>query len=391
MGFMPYSKEHAARIEDRKKYARFRRKNDEFADGIDVIYGITKDGTAEVESIHFDADKFSADEARKWLKDNNYKPIEFAEATGDEGDDEKYWDDEDSDDDDGYEDGDDDYEEDSHHQEPTKTTSIKIEHKNIGFRVLETKEATVNGIKTGIIRGYAATYGDIDRGGDVILKGAFTESLKKYKASKRPIKMQYQHSMMDIIGGFDPSKMVDDEKGLFCEGSINLEVQRGREAYALAKQGMLTDFSIGYSVDEEDYIRPATASTPPIRQLKKITLWEISMVGEPMNPNAKVTEVKKMSVREVTKLVAAAQITKKSQLARILRKSGSFTKSGVEYLVNLIHFEDTQSDSSDKEHKNMELIGHLHAINENLKNISDKKEHNNIINSLRSIKNIIAS
>lgn len=77
----PYPNEHAARLKDPDQYDRIRRVNDEFGAGIDAIYGI-KNETAELQAIRFDADRFTSAEARKWLSDHDYDPIEFEEATG---------------------------------------------------------------------------------------------------------------------------------------------------------------------------------------------------------------------------------------------------------------------------------------------------------------------
>lgn len=78
----PYPSEHAFRINDPSKYNKFRRKNNEFGSGIDAIYGITDDGKAELQAIRFDASKYTMEEARAWIKDHDYKPIESSEATG---------------------------------------------------------------------------------------------------------------------------------------------------------------------------------------------------------------------------------------------------------------------------------------------------------------------
>ncbi len=78
----PYPNEHAARLRDPDQYEEFRRAENEFDDGIHAIYGI-KDDAAELQSIRFDADMWSADEARTWLTEHDYDPIEFEEATGD--------------------------------------------------------------------------------------------------------------------------------------------------------------------------------------------------------------------------------------------------------------------------------------------------------------------
>ena len=79
---MPYPSEHAARINDPSKYKALRRQNDRFGPGIHVIWGILPDGRTEIQAIRFDKTKFTPDQARAWLKEHDYKPIEFAPATG---------------------------------------------------------------------------------------------------------------------------------------------------------------------------------------------------------------------------------------------------------------------------------------------------------------------
>jgi HK97 family phage major capsid protein len=80
----PYPNEHAARLTDPAQYDSFARKNNDFGDGIDAIYGV-KAGKTELQAIRFKADKFTAAQARKWLADHDFKPIQFEEATGMKG------------------------------------------------------------------------------------------------------------------------------------------------------------------------------------------------------------------------------------------------------------------------------------------------------------------
>lgn len=79
---MPYTTEHAARQADPSKFPKVRRENDKFGPGVDVIWGITPEGKTEVQSIRFDAKKFTPDEAKKWLADNKYSSSDFEPATG---------------------------------------------------------------------------------------------------------------------------------------------------------------------------------------------------------------------------------------------------------------------------------------------------------------------
>ena len=75
----PYPNEHAARIREPSQYEQFRRINDELGEGIDIIVGY-KDGETEIQSIRFDSSQFSEDEAREWLRENNWEVLEFEPA-----------------------------------------------------------------------------------------------------------------------------------------------------------------------------------------------------------------------------------------------------------------------------------------------------------------------
>ncbi|MBL4700591.1 MAG: HK97 family phage prohead protease [Phycisphaeraceae bacterium] len=163
---------------------------------------------------------------------------------------------------------------------------MNIETKYIGGNIVEVKQVERNGIKVGVIKGHIATW-DLDRGAwgvrDRFVKGAFIESLDRHRRDNRPIRLKDHHGR--TIGGFPIETALEDEVGLFVIGEINLEVQQGREAFALAKQGILSDFSIGFSSLEDTV-------TEDIRVIHKAEVWEGSIVDEPMNPKAKITEVK---------------------------------------------------------------------------------------------------
>lgn len=80
---MPYPNEHAARLIDPEKFDpdSFRRENDKFGEGIHAIFGKLKgEDNITLQAIRFDADKYTADEARQWLEAHDYNPIAFEEA-----------------------------------------------------------------------------------------------------------------------------------------------------------------------------------------------------------------------------------------------------------------------------------------------------------------------
>ena len=131
---------------------------------------------------------------------------------------------------------------------------------------------------TGIFEGYASLFGIADLGGDVVLSGAFRDSLNKRGADR--VKMLWQHDPAEPIGVWDEVR--EDGKGLFVKGRILTEVGRGREAAALLAAGAIDGLSIGYrtiSADRDGKGR---------RRLAELDLWEVSLVTFPMLPEARV-------------------------------------------------------------------------------------------------------
>lgn len=169
---------------------------------------------------------------------------------------------------------------------------MDLERKIIPFSLTETKEAIRNGVPVGIIEGYAATW-DLDRGNDIIQKGAFSLTVKDHQTKGRPIRMLFGHDYSSLIGGYPQDEMREDAKGLHVVGEINLDTQGGREAYALAKQGVLTDMSIGFRIPENGSERKQMDGRS-VRIIKAIDLYEISLVPEPMNTQANITAVKSL-------------------------------------------------------------------------------------------------
>lgn len=81
MTIKPYPNEISARLVNPDKFKQFRRANNAGGKGVDFIYGITENGDVEIQSIRFDASKFTSEEAHNWLKNHDKNPIEFAPAT----------------------------------------------------------------------------------------------------------------------------------------------------------------------------------------------------------------------------------------------------------------------------------------------------------------------
>ena len=80
---MPYANEHAARLRDPDDFAWIKELWSK--DGIRGLGGQLKsdpEGSTVVQTIRFKADQWTVEAAKKWLAEHDYKPIEFAPATG---------------------------------------------------------------------------------------------------------------------------------------------------------------------------------------------------------------------------------------------------------------------------------------------------------------------
>lgn len=134
----------------------------------------------------------------------------------------------------------------------------------------------------GSFEGYAAIFGNVDLGGDVIERGAFKQFAKN---SEGKVVVLNQHNRRDPIG---IAEVAEDSKGLHFKGSLVLEVPSARSAYALMRAKALNGMSIGYDV----LAGGAKITEGGIRQLKALKLWEISPVTFGMNPLAGIDDVK---------------------------------------------------------------------------------------------------
>lgn len=182
-----------------------------------------------------------------------------------------------------------------------------LTYKNI-LSSLEVKQVTDDFV---YIEGYASTFGNLDRDGDIIAKGAFTNTL-----TKRKPEFIYQHQMDKPIGVWD--SLVELEEGLFVKGRMPRANSLVRDIESLAKMGALKSLSVGFNV--------VVADTAPdgVRVIKEIDLWEISIVTIPANPEARITGVKSMMPYQNLPLAERSQAWDSVAAVKRVR---SFTKS----------------------------------------------------------------
>lgn len=151
-------------------------------------------------------------------------------------------------------------------------------------------------------QGYAAVMGNVDDGRDVIVKGAFTKTLKEMGDR---VKVFFIHDFMQPIGkvlelkevpkGKLPqnvlSRAPDATGGLYVKAYIS-PTTKGDDALTLMRDTVLDELSIGYDAIKHE-MKEDEDGEENIRVLRELKLYDISPVPLGMNPAAMITSVKK--------------------------------------------------------------------------------------------------
>ena len=168
------------------------------------------------------------------------------------------------------------------------------------MQYLSTSAANFKAIRqTGEFEGYAATYGNVDRGGDIVQRGAFVEV---DRTADGMVRILDSHRTDRPVG---KGMIQEDSHGLLVKGRLNLDVSAARDVHALMLDGTIASMSIGYDILPGDAeIKGNT------RHLSRLKLWEISATAFPMNQAATITSVKAArdctSIHEFERLARSA-------------------------------------------------------------------------------------
>lgn len=152
--------------------------------------------------------------------------------------------------------------------------------------------------------GYGSTFGNVDSYGDIVVKGAFLDTIPSFlKSGFNPV----GHDWGDLPVAM-PTAAKEDERGLFIEAAFH-STQYAQDARAViserAAAGKDVGLSIGYHTDAYEMVTSELAYSSGLAQpgdpehwmggyrlLKKLTLHEVSIVTVPANAEAVVTAVK---------------------------------------------------------------------------------------------------
>lgn len=176
--------------------------------------------------------------------------------------------------------------------------------KNTQIRV---KAGPEDGLKEGQFEAYASVFGNKDSYGDVVIPGAFTDTLSGWKDSGNLIPLLFGHNMSDPdynLGHVEDAK--EDDHGLLTLNQLDLENPKAVQTYRLIKGRRINQMSFAYEVLEGGFATrqkdPSGEDSPDNQEeyfeLRKLKLYEVSVVPIGANQETEITAVKAAALAE---------------------------------------------------------------------------------------------
>lgn len=132
----------------------------------------------------------------------------------------------------------------------------------------------------GYFYGYASVFHVVDHDGDILVQGAFQESLQAWEKKAEKPAMLWQHAPDVTLGTWQA--MSEDAYGLVVKGQLDLTLPAARHVQQLVRSGDVKGLSIGFhplnAVFHNGY-----------RYIHRVDLREISIVTEACNRMACIT------------------------------------------------------------------------------------------------------
>lgn len=145
----------------------------------------------------------------------------------------------------------------------------------------------------GRFTGYASVFGNIDLAGDMVIPGAFEESLKDFSPDGAGIPLLWRHRTDDPfmnLGATVGAK--EDEHGLWVDCQIDLETANGKQSHKLLKQKRVGQMSFAYDVLEGAWVDRKPEEGGSYYELRKLAIREVSIVQFGANGETAILTVK---------------------------------------------------------------------------------------------------
>lgn len=165
----------------------------------------------------------------------------------------------------------------------------------------------------GSLTGYASTFDRVpDAYGDVIAPGAFAESLTKWQQLGKPIPLLFGHRTDDPFMNIGAvTDAAEDERGLKFTARLDADNPNAQYSRKLLLEGRIHQFSFAFDV--LDAGTTTLEDGTKANELRKLDLFEISLVPIPANQFATVEEVKAWADEAVAEAKAGRVLSRSNE------------------------------------------------------------------------------
>lgn len=162
------------------------------------------------------------------------------------------------------------------------------------FRPAQLKAGPDDGLEEGEFIAYASVFGNKDSYGDVVIKGAFAETLSEFKAADLPIPLLFGHNMQDPDYNLGTASAEEDDHGLKIRARLALGEPKADQAYRLLKGRRLNQMSFAYDILDGGWSKrtKADGTEEEFYELRRLKLHEVSLVPVGANQETEILTVK---------------------------------------------------------------------------------------------------
>lgn len=163
------------------------------------------------------------------------------------------------------------------------------------LRLTNLKAGAEDGLEDGQFLAYASTWTRTpDSYGDVVAKGAFEATIEEWKDSGISLPILFGHRFDDPDYNLGSAlELSEDDHGLLVKGQLDLENPKAKQVYRMLKGRRINQLSFAYDILEDGIVDLGEEKTA--RELRKLKLYEVSIVPIGANQETEVLAVKAMT------------------------------------------------------------------------------------------------
>src|SRR5215207_3280960 len=189
--------------------------------------------------------------------------------------------------------------------------------KSAACRIKATTEVTEDGADKGEFEALVSVFGNVDRYGERVVKGAFADTLKAWDAKDGPIPVIWSHEHRDPrahIGSV--VKAEERDAGLWVKAQLDIDADpvesRAAQVWRLLKGRRVTQFSFAYDIVDAASV---TEDGEQVFELRKLDLFEVGPTLLGVNPETELLDAK--ALHGIVAQLKAGRVLSSKNFARL--------------------------------------------------------------------------